>query len=227
MRSSPVIAPPSLVATICFLISSSLVARVAQLAWRADRSSETSCCALGERLAHRVDLIDERAHVAEQRVRLHHRRRTAPCDRRPCTARGDRGRSSSLVSSTSVPLGQPHRVRARARRAGPATLPNATCAARGTRGGLTRIVHATRLMPRRLLGVIVSISLPLGVEHLELDRAEDVARAQVVRDHRAARRVRRRRTSRRPRPSRRRAGMRCCDRALGRNAVCCCERRRR
>ena len=46
---------------------------------------------------------------------------------------------------------------------------------RGTRGGLSAIDHATRLMPRRLLAGSVSTTLPLGVQDLELELAEEMA----------------------------------------------------
>ena len=91
--------------------------------------------------------------------------------------------------STSRALASAARVYVPGTTRGPCDAPNATCAARGTRGGLTRIDQVTRLMPRRLRRRDRVDDLARGVEDLELDRPEQVARALVVGDHRAARRV--------------------------------------
>ena len=93
-----------------------------------------------------------------------------------------------------VALGQAHRVACRAARADPVSRPNASCAAGGTRGGFTRIDQVDAVDAAALARRDRVDDLARRVEHLELERAEEVARALVVRDHGAARRVRRRRT---------------------------------
>ena len=65
---------------------------------------------------------------------------------------------------------------------GPCVELNAICAAGGTRGGLTRIGHVTRLMPRRTLAGIGVDDGSLVVEDVDLELAEQMAALLVVGD---------------------------------------------
>ena len=201
MRSSPVMAPPSLVATIFF--SRLLELRAPRLrASPPARRRRRAPCARSSSAAARRRRCGRRARSSRRTARARaSRRRTAPCGP-PSLYGARRSRpTSSFVSMTSLPLVS-RTVYVPGSTRGPCDALNATCAARGTRGGLTCIVHdhavdAAPLGRRRAC----RRACP-RVEHLELERPEQVARALVVGDDRAARRVLARRRWRRPRPSR-------------------------
>src|SRR3569623_1975111 len=138
-------------------------------------------------LARGSDALDELAHVADQRVRLHHRVEVR-------LAIGERVRRAAIEGDHELrrldvgAAGEAHRVRARhdarALRAAERDL-------RGARNPRRLDAHVphdavdTGMLRRRDRVDDVA----LGVEYLELDRAVDVARAQVVLDHRALRRI--------------------------------------
>ena len=202
MRSSPVIAPPSLVATMIFLTSSSCSLSARSLPPSAS-SAGTAATRSATAARSAVELVDERRSC--RRTARAPASTASNCALRSAALYGARRSSADRRAwsrSTSAPLGEPHRVRpghdARALRR----------AARDLRGAR----HARRLDLHRPDDAVDAAALgrrdrvddlALGVEDLELDRAEEVARAQVVRDHRAAGRVVADERSRRPRPSRR------------------------
>ena len=190
-----------------FLGGHDLLARPRRAWPRASRAAGDRV-ALGESLgarrgsALRRARSGRRARSSRRRARARASpRRTAPCDRPRCTARAGRGPSRASSRGPRCPWsGAPCSVPGSTR--GPCVALKASCAARGTRGGFTRIDQDTRLMPRRLLAGIVSTSLPAASRISSLIGPKRWRAALVVGDHGAARRIRARRRSRRPRPSR-------------------------
>ena len=186
MRSSPVIAPPSVVATIFFLISSSLPWR--SRSFFAIGSLSGTVCSLSSSASRTASMWSTSVLMSPNSACAFII--ASKCALRSAAVNGARRSSpiTSLVSLTSLPRVS-RTVYVPGTTRGPCDDPNATCAARGTRGGLTRIGPADAVDAEVLARRDRVDQLALVVEHLELDRPVDVARAQVVRDHRAARRV--------------------------------------
>ena len=158
-RSSPVIIPPSFVATI-FLRSASTAADAARS--RFVTASEAGNLPARSSSAWRTPFMRSTANVMSPSVPLIFSARSSDACRSACVwvPRGS-GTSTSCVVNVAVSLVSlivyvPGRTR------GPNAAPNAALAAGGTRGGASRIDHVARFKPRRLLVGIVPTSFPLA-----------------------------------------------------------------
>src|SRR5205814_7313028 len=82
------------------------------------------------------------------------------CSRAARSYGARRSRATSILVVTTISPLVSRTVYVPGRTRGPCEALNATCAARGTLGGLSSIDQVTRAIPRRLLGESVSTSLP-------------------------------------------------------------------
>ncbi len=148
MRSSPVIAPPSFVATI-FLRIVGLRRQTGQLLGERVALREL-CRALQQRLANSVDPVHIEAQIAQQLIDAHGGVKFQLAI--GCRESGARiERHLQLGGVRLFAARQFHRVSAR-HHSRPTVASPAMTAAGGTLRGFRRMGHSTRLRPRRLFG---------------------------------------------------------------------------
>ena len=185
-RSSPVIIPPSFVATIFLRI----VSTCADRGWSRAASVSTAASA-GRRAASEprtsVHPVDHRRHLFEHAIERHGEVELRLPVRPSRASRAGRRTTVSIVEycrspSVSLTVYRPGSKR------GP--MQNAGRPRRAPAAAACVIDQATRLDPAPLARRQRGHELARRVAHLELHVAEDVALLQVVRDHRVAGRIR-------------------------------------